>query len=88
MKTHDECLSMVKERADLIKKYYQDAGFKDEQVEVVQFNVLTVQSMNDENDPDTSPQSRNGITELSRDESSKDRLLDEDLPDVGANDGE
>lgn len=44
--------------------------------------------MNDENDPDTSPQSRNGITELSRDESSKDRLLDEDLPDVGANDGE
>lgn len=88
MKTHDECLSMVKERADLIKKYYQDAGFKDEQIEVVQFNVLTVQSMNDENDPDTSPQSRNGITELSRDESSKDRLLDEDLPDVGANDGE
>lgn len=88
MKTHDDCLSMVKERGDALKKFYIDAGFKEDQIEMIPFNVMTVQSMNDENDPDTSPQSRNAIVELSRDETSKSRLDEVELPDVGANSGE
>ena len=88
MKDKDECITMAKGRADLLKKYFKDAGFKDDAINVVMFNAMTAQNVADNVDPDSSPEARNGIIELIRDERSEFRLDDLDLPDVGADSNE
>ena len=88
MKDKDECISMAKERADLLKKYFKDAGFDEKAVNVVLFNAMTAQNVDEALEPDTSPEARNGIIELIRDERSGSRIDDLDLPDVGAGSNE
>ncbi|HAH70856.1 MAG TPA: hypothetical protein DCL74_03795, partial [Succinivibrionaceae bacterium] len=84
MNSKDDCIAMAKKRADAIKKYYLDAGFKDEDVELKQFNALTVQAFVEGQEANQEPTARNGLVQLSRDESDPRGLRDLDLPDVGA----
>ena len=88
MKDKDECISMAKDRADLLKKYFKDAGFDEKAVNVVRFIAMTAQNVDEALEPDTSPEARNGIIELIRDERSGSRIDDLDLPDVGAGSNE
>ncbi len=88
MKDKDECIAMAKDRSEILKKYFKDAGFDEKAINVVLFNAMTAQNVTDDLEPDTSPESRNGIIELVRDEHSESRLDDLDLPDVGANTNE
>ncbi|MCI6797509.1 MAG: OmpA family protein [Succinatimonas sp.] len=86
MNSKDDCISMAKKRADAVKKYYVDAGFKDDDIELKQFNALTVQSFVEGQEADKDPTARNGLVQLNRDESDPRSLRDLDLPDVGAED--
>ncbi len=85
MQDKDECIAMAKKRSDLLKKYFKEAGFDDKAINIVLFNAMTAQNISDELEADTSPEARNGIIELIRDERSDSRIDDLDLPDVGAN---
>lgn len=88
MTSKDDNVNLARKRSDTLKKYYSDAGFKDDMIEVKEFNSLTLPNYAEDEPADESPQARNGLVTLSRDSAKVNRDLEASVPDVGAGTGE
>lgn len=85
----DENIVLAKNRADALAKYYKDIGFKDDQIDIKQFNSLTLPVYVEGQEADESPTARNGLVEITRDSGKIDRMAEDvDMPDVGAESGD
>ena len=88
MTSKDDNITLAAKRADTLKQAYQKAGFKDDMIEVVQFNSLSLPVYAEGEPADESPQARNGLVTLDRESAKVNRDLEVAVPDVGADSGE
>ncbi len=80
-------IDLAKERADTIKKFYTDLGLKDDMIEIVPFNALTLNTKDENPISAESLTSRNALITLQRDEAMINKDMEVVVPDVGANTG-
>lgn len=85
MRRRDENIRMARDRGEALMKFYTEAGYKEEQIEIVPFNALTLPD-DSQRGPLTEedPSARNALVTLSRDSSLINRDLEAKTPDVGA----
>lgn len=87
MEKNADNISLAKDRGEAIKKAYLDAGIKEDDITIVPFNALTLNTKDDNPLADESVTSRNALITLDRDNALINKDLEVDAPDVGADSG-
>ena len=88
MKLKADNISLAQDRAEVLKKYYTDAGFEERMIEVQPFDVMTLPNDSDSRPVNEEPSARNALVTLKRDSAKFNREIETQTPDVGADTGE
>lgn len=80
--------SLAKERAEHIKKAYTDIGIKEDIIEIVPFNTLTLNTKDENPIVNESVTARNALISLERDSALINKDMEVNVPDVGAGTGD
>ncbi len=81
-------ISLAKDRADALKKVYTNIGLKEDMIEIVPFNALTLNTKDENPIASEAATSRNALISLERDIAMINKDMEVNVPDVGANTGE
>lgn len=88
MEKAPENVSLAHDRAEMLKKAYTSIGIKEDIIEIVPFNSLTLNTKESNPVADTSVTARNALITLDRDNAMINKDMEVNVPDVGANTGE
>ncbi len=81
-------INLAKDRADALKKAYTDIGIKEDIIEIVPFNALTLNTKDENPISNEAATSRNALISLERDNAMINKDMEVNIPDVGANTGD
>ena len=83
-----ENIALAKDRGEALKKAYTDIGIKEESIEVVPFNALTLNTKDENPISNEAATSRNALISLERDVAMINKDMEVNIPDVGADTGD